>query len=609
LLGTSLICDFAGRKHREENDPFLGMDANSFPGVNRRLVWQDRYSWVSCASYEHYPVFVCEDGDFLAHLEGRVYNVDESRLSDELLGLSRLIFSQETEPASRLSRWLLGADGDFLLVLINKADGRMAVLNDVFARLPTYFHLRDNFLILSRNLKYITIALGEATFDPLALAQYLLLGFSLGKKSLFAGIDYLEPASLIFVSPKDASVKVSKLHEFNFEAEEQGRRSSTENARNLAGLFREACRKRAGGAGENVVSLSGGLDSRAVAAGLRGEGIPLTTASFLDHRRSNTADFETAARVAQSLGVEWRGFHLRPPQGKDLLELLTIKGGLNNLGMSFILPFFRQLRESCGDRLTYFTGDGGSDAVGISYPHRQVDTPEAMVKYIIDKNRIFTLEEVAALTRLHPRDILGETTADLTSYPETSVARKYKHFFAVGSPTRVYHEGEDRNRHFFWSVSPFYAYDFFHYAMNCPDRDKKAYRLYLEFLRQLHPAVGGVDYADWQAPLASRKFFLLYGVKSLTRRRPNFIRHLRGLFKLYDSVDAASNVLACLEDQQDTCAPISHYLDSRFLARVFRKPQDFDRNQIWTLITITSTIAYYSCPSAVGDDFLDRDFV
>jgi hypothetical protein len=64
----------------------------------------------------------------------------------------------------------------------------------------------------------------------MALAQYLLLGFPLGKRSWFTGIEYLEPASLVFISPADASIKVTRLHEFNLEGEEHSNRSSKENA-------------------------------------------------------------------------------------------------------------------------------------------------------------------------------------------------------------------------------------------------------------------------------------------------------------------------------------------------------------------------------------------
>jgi asparagine synthase (glutamine-hydrolysing) len=609
LLGTFLICDVKrGLNNRDTGLP-LGVEGACPPGCSRRLVWQDQHSHLSCTTREHYPVFSWETADLLVHLEGRIYNVDEVRLATELLSLSPRLFQEQTGQTSVLTRWLLEVEGDFLLILVNKADGRIAVINDVFGHLPTYYHLQDDLLILSRDLRAITQALGKATFDRMALAQYLLLGFPLGKRSWFGGIEYLEPASLISISPGDASIKVTKLHEFNLEGEEHRNRSATENASNLAGLFRQACRQRAGGAGENVVSLSGGLDSRAVAAGLRREGIPFTAATFLDSQPTNAADVLVASRVATALGVEWQLFHPSPPQGKDLVQLLDLKSGANNLRMSFILPFFHQLMENFGPGITYFTGDGGGDALGVSSPYRRISSPQALLDYVIERYQVWPLDQVAALTRLPGQDIKAELAEHLASYPETAPARQYKHFFCLEVATKMYHEGEDRNRHFFWSVTPFYSLEFFHYAMNCPDRDKEGYRLYREFLAQLNPAVAGIDYADWQAPLSSLKFSLLYQAKNLTRRRPNLIRRLRGLLGRYDMVGPGSNILGCLRDQSLADDPISHYLDPRFLARVLAKPQGYDKNQLWTLLTLTSTLAYYTCPRPLGDDFLDRDFV
>jgi asparagine synthase (glutamine-hydrolysing) len=609
LLGTFLICDLQRGLNYSDTGLPPGVGGACPPGFNRRVVWQDQHAHLSYTTREHYPAFSWETENLLVHLEGRIYQPEEPQLTTQLADLSHLIFTQKIDPRACLARWLLRTDGDFLLVLVHKADGGIAVINDVFGRLPTYVHLRDGFLILSRDLRRVTQVLGATDFDRMALAQYLLLGFPLGKRSWFAGIEYLEPASLITISPADASIKVTKLHEFNLEGQEHGLRSPAENAHNLAGLFRQACRQRTGGAGENVVSLSGGLDSRAVAASLRREEIPFTGATFLNSQQTNTADVRVAARVAEALGVEWQLFHLRPPQGKDLVQLLDLKSGANNLRMSFILPFFHQLLEKFGPRITYFTGDGGGDTLGVSSPYRRVGTFAALLDYLIERYQIWPLDEVAALTRLAAQHIKAEFAEHLASYPETAPARKYKHFFCLEVAIKMYHEGEDRNRHFFWSVTPFYSLEFFHYALNCPDRDKQGYRLYREFLAQLHPAMGGIDYADWEAPLSSLKFSLLYLAKSLSRRRPNLIRRLRRLLGRYDMVGPASNILGCLREQSLACAPLNQYLDPRPLARVLARPQDYDKMQLWTLLTLTSTLAYYTCPRPLGDDFLDRDFV
>ena len=202
MLGTFLICDFKrGLNYNDMGLP-LGVEGACPPGFSRRVVWQDQHSHLSCTTREHYPVFSWETEDLLVHLEGRIYHPEEPQLTTQLSDLSHLIFTQKIDPRPRLARWLLRTDGDFLLVLVHKADGGIAVINDVFGRLPTYVHLRDGCLILSRDLRRVTQVLGAADFDRMALAQYLLLGFPLGKRSWFAGIEYLEPASLVAIVPR-----------------------------------------------------------------------------------------------------------------------------------------------------------------------------------------------------------------------------------------------------------------------------------------------------------------------------------------------------------------------------------------------------------------------
>jgi len=609
LLGTHLICDLNRGLNFDDTGLPRGPEGAGLPGFSRRVVWQDKQTHLSCTASENYPVSSWESEDLLIHLEGRLYHLEEAKLAAELLSLSRLVFTSQKDPRPHLARWVREADGDFLLVMVHKADGCIAVINDVFGRLPTYFHLRDDVLILSRDLRLVTRVRGAADFDRMALAQYLLLGFPLGERTWFAGIQSLEPASLVMIDPPRSSIQVGKLHEFNLEGEEHRQQSPTVNAQNLISRFRKACRVRATGNGPHLVSLSGGLDSRAVAAGLCREGIPFTAATFLDFQQTNGSDVAAAAQVAKVLGVEWQMFPLAAPRGKDVARLLAMKSGANNLRMSFILAFFQQLQERFGPGITYFTGDGGGDALGDSRPYRRVRTPEDLVDYLLERYQVWPLDEVASLSQLKAKDIKGEIAAHLASYPETSPDRKYKHFFCLEVATKMYHEGEDRNRHFFWSASPFYSFDFFNYALNCPDRDKKEYRLYREFLGQLHPGVGGIAYANWQAPITSIKFKWLYHLKCLTRARPNLIRNLRRLSKRYDLVEPASIILECLRDQSVTCGPLSHYIDSRSLARLLEGPRGYDKLQLWTLVTLTSTIAAYTCPPALGDDFLDRDFV
>ena len=94
----------------------------------------------------------------------------------------------------------------------------------------------------------------------------------------------------------------------------------TEVPRKMPGISPACSGKPAGNGpaarGDNVVSLSGGLDSRAVAAGLRREEIPFTAATFLDSQQTNAADVRVASRVAAGVGSGVAAIPPAPPPGK-----------------------------------------------------------------------------------------------------------------------------------------------------------------------------------------------------------------------------------------------------------------------------------------------------
>jgi hypothetical protein len=172
----------------------------------------------------------------------------------------------------------------------------------------------------------------------------------------------------------------------------------------------------------------------------------------------------------------------------------------------------------------------------------------------------------------------------------------------------MYHQGEDRNRHDFWSATPFYANEFFTYAMNCPDSSKKGCRLYRDFLSELHPDLCEVRYANWNASILSTNFKLLYGIKNLTRAWPGAIRGLRRITGRYDTLQPDSNVLGCLKDQTEKCPDLGDFLDLKVLLRLLQNSRACDRIQWWTLFTLTSVIDDWTNPRPVLANYLDSEF-
>src|SRR5690606_36723908 len=97
----------------------------------------------------------------------------------------------------KLKNWLLSADGDFIIVIIDTQNNYLYLFNDIFGRLPLYFQSGETGVSISRYLGFIANLDSEHEFDKAALSQYFVFGYMLGRRTLFKKINHLRPASFL----------------------------------------------------------------------------------------------------------------------------------------------------------------------------------------------------------------------------------------------------------------------------------------------------------------------------------------------------------------------------------------------------------------------------
>ena len=590
MVGTRFICAVNGKLQPQADLVSAAPDSGIGPQPwEARTVWLKDWCRLDYLKYDAYPITSFETPEFLLYLEGRLYGLDDSRLESELLHLAHCAFSSDNQTPS-LTNWLKATDGDFLIFILQKKTNTIIVINDLFARLPVYYSYDGRTFVISRDIQYVWQKTTKPRLDPMSLTQYLVFGFPLGQRTLFEGISSLPTASLITIDLQNSRATIHRLFRHNLEALQSPSGSIHDNAGHLVELFRVACLNRAAVAGKNVVSLSGGLDSRAVAACLGQENLPVAAATFLDHQAGNITDFRVAGQVATHLHLPWHTFHLAPSREQEVQALLHLKQGANNLEMNFILNFLSGLLRTFGTGLTYFTGDGGGDTLGESRPYRRLSSSASLVRYLFERYQIFPLHLAASLTGVAAQD-LEEVLVDLLeSYPERTMTRKYQHFFCLEVAVNQYNEGEDRNRQYFWSVSPFYAPRFFEYALSCPDDQKFGLRLYRQFLGILSPGLDKLPYADWGAPLGSLKFALLYAAKNLSRKRPQVTRSIKRLFQPSPNHSQLFYPARALKKQISSCPDLRTYFSAAALKNLAGSIDSLSIGQQWTLFTLTSIV-------------------
>ena len=171
-------------------------------------------------------------------------------------------------------------DGDFVALLYHKETRDIVIVNDIFGRLPLYCYQTTDKLIVSRELRFIAHVMDRKRFDRMAVAQQLLIGYPLGKRTLLENIDRLPPATCIRISTARSRIHIAQVCRFSCESKSDGHASVKENARELTALFSRSCAARAVPIAQNVISLSGGFDSRAIAACFHKLGIPFRSRNF-----------------------------------------------------------------------------------------------------------------------------------------------------------------------------------------------------------------------------------------------------------------------------------------------------------------------------------------
>ncbi|WP_224338536.1 asparagine synthase-related protein [Haloprofundus halobius] len=459
-------------------------------------------TYVGHVGYEEYPVETVEFDGGLAVLEGYLYDVEDT--AEEVRKVAE--WMQEGDSAN-LERWLESRDGDFVVLTVDESNGDVRALTDVLARLPTYYATIGDTVVVSRELKFVrSVAreLNEPTnLDRIGAAQMLLFGYTLGTRTLYSDVERISPGSMLTVDDRGASTR--RVHEYDFDSYDYADRSIEENAEALAELFIEACERRGRIADQHIISLSGGLDSRAVAAGYSRAGVPTTAATFTvgdgDSEEGNVAEI-----VADELDIPWQLYAV-PRSDRATSLLLETKQGMNYLGMSFIYEFFERLREDVGPA-SYVTGDGGDKVLENLMPGNDPSSEAELVEEIVDSNSIFSLETAAEMTGVSTEELRNSVRDRVRSYPESDLSNRYVHYLLRERGMNWLTHGEDRNRYYYPSVAPFYARPVYEYAMNCPAEQKRGRKLYRAFLEALSPAMVDIRNANFGAPINSTEYAL-----------------------------------------------------------------------------------------------------
>ena len=376
----------------------------------------------------------------------------------------------------------------------------------------------------------------------------------------------------------------------------------------LVELFDMSCRYRVEHAAETsiILGMSGGMDSRSVGAGLsRTEATFQTCSHHYRHNRNADREIEIAHEISRFFGVDWQIYRISAPTCANVFKLLSIKSGLNDLGLSYMITFLNSICEHEDKPVTFATGDVG---IGMKYqlPSINLFSLDALLNYIISHNSgQGTLNPIQAgrLLSLKSSDILEELREDISNYPERDCNYKYIHSRTYGGRFALNFEGMDRNRFYTWLMTPLLAPPFMDYSLNCRHEQKNKMRLYNQFLQQLSNSNINYRLADSNATAGSLQMVFkghirkIYNNLSLDSKR----RIKTYLLHNWNSYSTNALPLKLIREIFDNCDAVNCYFNWNEIKSMLKWCSRFQLNNLFTMVatieaftTHKSTLEHYS---------------
>ena len=192
-------------------------------------------------------------------------------------------------------------DGEFNLVIYHPAEHRLLIFSDRLASKPFYYLPQPHGLLFGSEKKAM-LALADPLpeLDPVGLIQLVAYRHHVGGRTLHKGVSCMPPGAWLEV--RNAQIQVARYANLHFDV-----RSIPNNTAPLleewGALLCDGARRRVDQAGPLLLSLSGGLDSRAVAVALARTRSPKLARTLGE---TTSAEVQAACAIARSLGFNHR---------------------------------------------------------------------------------------------------------------------------------------------------------------------------------------------------------------------------------------------------------------------------------------------------------------
>lgn len=313
-----------------------------------------------------------EDGRFIVAFNGAIYNYLELRR--ELVGKGHPLHSySDTEVLLYAyrewgERFVDRLIGMFAFAIWDRHEQKLFCARDRIGIKPFYYHYDGDRLLFASEIKAIlTDEAIPAEANPGGMQDYLTFQFCLGEKTLFKGIQKLEPGCCLsgWYEGNTLRMRTWQYWDLCYEIDEQ--HDERWFVDHLAGLIEDATRLHLRSDVTLGAHLSGGLDSSAVvclaSSLLQGERIKTFTGAFPEGPQFDETGY--AKEVSAFAGTDYQEIYIQGSELPDVLPKLMYYMDEPLAGPGVIPQYY--VSKLASEHVKVVLGGQGGDELFIGY--------------------------------------------------------------------------------------------------------------------------------------------------------------------------------------------------------------------------------------------------
>lgn len=509
-------------------------------------------------------VHVMEDGSYLIRVG---WPVGDASWSDAARALAA-----ENDP----SRFILPWEGRLILLKIAPDGSSWSAWNDWNGSIPL-FHASIDAGRIASTLEPVVVAAAGFTSDNFyfpALVSLLLNGHFVGDWTLFDGMKVLPPDSFARWS-SDGRFDRARLWTV-MPSEERWDRGWDELAAEMYDVMRRGIIETLRGAPSWTLPLSGGVDSRLIAAIGVAEKIPMTAYTYGPAAWKETL---YARQVAKALDIPWQRVDL----GVDYLAKYSpMWGDLFGSAMHFHgmyqMPFLDAIRDVTAPIVTGFIGDplGGAQTAGM------VPGERSMLRRLTDKWYMWSLDELRAVMRGPVDDAVASIEEELQREYDSVPGAHFQKIWMVFEWSHVFGFSYYQPMMYdYWKGvgTPFVDRRMARFTLSLPRLALEGRRLQTEMFRRHLPSVAGLPVSFLGMPFKlTRSYLMRRGVAEALPRplRRGPLREFDPLRNTLDQDAIRAGGKAALWPIYDVWERLDRWIDTAAVAAAHRDAEGGD---------------------------------